>query len=264
MPKAELDDISLYYEVRGKGAPLLLIAGLGSDNASWMGVVRKLSEHFKVVTFDNRGAGRSGVPDEKYSVSGMAEDAVKLLDRLGIERAHIAGHSMGGYIAQELALRYPERVDKLILEATAPVSSARNNALFNDFLSLMEKGSDVETLMRQWMPWLFSPRAFERKTFVSTFLKNVVKYPYVQSAVGFRRQVGAVASFDSRWKIKAVKARTLVIVGGDDILITPRESAVLLEKIRGSVLAEIKGTGHCPHIEDPSAFTATVLHFLRS
>jgi len=264
MPKAKLDDISLYYEVHGKGAPLLLIAGLGSDSASWMGIVRKLSARFRVVTFDNRGAGRTSVPDEKYSVRQMVEDTVKLLDRLEIGRAHIIGHSMGGYIAQELAVRYPERVDKLIFEATAPVSSERNNALFNGFLDLMERSGDIETLVRQWTPWLFSPRAFERKTFITTFLKNVVKYPYAQSVSGFRRQIGAVASFDSRSRIKAIKTRTLVITGGDDILITPRESRVLSENIRGSVLAEIKDTGHCIHIENPAAFTATVLSFLRS
>lgn len=262
MPKAGLDDISLYYEVHGKGEPLLLIAGLGADSAAWTRVVRKFAERFKVITFDNRGSGRSDIPDKKYSIREMAEDAAKLLDHLRVEKTHVIGHSMGGYIAQEFAICYPKRVDTLILEATAPISSGRNNMLFSGFLRLMERKNDVETLIRQWSPWLFSPRAFERGSFVETFIKNVVKYPYPQTKTGFRRQLGAIASFDTRKRIKNIKARTLVMAGRDDILITSEESRVLSERIPGSLFAVINDAGHDIHVESPAAFISEVAGFL--
>ncbi|MDD2866821.1 MAG: alpha/beta hydrolase, partial [Candidatus Omnitrophica bacterium] len=139
MPSVKLDDIPLYYEVYGKGSPLLLIGGLGSDSASWLGVAKGFSPYFQAIVFDNRGSGRSGLGHQECTIGRMAQDAAGLLDLLKIERAHIIGHSMGGYMAQEIAINYPGRIDKLVLESTAPVSSERNNALFKDFYDQLVK-----------------------------------------------------------------------------------------------------------------------------
>ena len=256
--------MKLYYEIQGNGEPLLLIAGLGSDNASWAGVRGKLAKHFRVIAFDNRGSGRSGDPDKKYSISDMADDAMGLLDKLGIKRCHVIGHSMGGYIAQDIAIRYPERVGKLILEATAPVSTARNNELFADLLKRFKKDHDNVALMRLWTYWLFSPKTFERKNYIEKFIKYASTYPYPQSVVGFKHQLGAVRAFNVCAKIKRIKAKTLVIIGSDDILIYPAESMKLVKGIKGSAVAEIKDTGHCLHVESPDAFVYRVVKFLSS
>ncbi|MDD5439348.1 MAG: alpha/beta hydrolase [Candidatus Omnitrophica bacterium] len=262
MPRVKLGDISLYYEEQGKGQPLLLIAGLGADHASWTGVSLRLARHFRVITFDNRGSGRSDTPRTRYSVRCMAGDAVKLLDYLRIQKCHVIGHSMGGYIAGTLAAHYPERVGMLVLEATAPVSTARNNFLFDDFLNRFKRGHDSEALMRSWSYWSFSPKTFERKGFVATFIKKASTYPYPQSAEGFKRQIGAVKAFDGRGSIKNIKARTLVIMGADDILIYPAESMALVDNIPDSIGKEIKHAGHCVHVEMPAVFTETVERFL--
>jgi len=256
-------NISLYYEIHGKGEPLLLIAGLDSDNSSWAGVCEKLAKYFRVIVFDNRGSGRSDTPDRKYSIREMADDAVSLLDHLKIKKCHIIGHSMGGYIAQEIAIRYPERLGKLVLEATASVSSRRNNALLKDFFKIFEKYRNAETLIRQWVYWLFSPKTFERKNYIAEFIKKASTYRYLQSPKGFKIQIDAIASFNASAKIKNIKAKTLVISGSDDILIYPEESTELVKRIKGSVFEKIKDTGHCVHVENPGAFTFKVMQFLK-
>jgi hypothetical protein len=114
MPKIKIGKTSLYYEVKGGGKPLLLIAGLGSDSSSWFGVSGTLSRRFKVIVFDNPGTGRSSAMEKPFTIAHMADVVAEFLEYLKIKRANILGHSMGGYIAQELAVNYPECVDKLI------------------------------------------------------------------------------------------------------------------------------------------------------
>jgi pimeloyl-ACP methyl ester carboxylesterase len=254
---------SIYYEIRGKGYPLLLISGLNSDSASWAGVCGKLAKHFRVVTFDNRASGRSYMPRKRYSIREMANDAIGLLDRLHIKKCHVIGHSMGGYIAQELAIYHPERVSGLILEATASVSSVRNNMLFKDLVKRFREDRDNEALMRMWSYWLFSPKTFERKNYVGNFIKYAAAYPYFQSAEGFQGQVDAIASFNARARLKNIKSKTLIMIGSDDILIYPAESIALAKGIKGSVSWKIRDTGHCIHVESPDTFISKVVQFLK-
>jgi len=118
MPEAKINAGQLYYQLQGEGEPLLLISGLGCDNSAWLPIIDELSKSFRIIIFDNRGAGQSIVPETPYSIRDMADDVGELLDYLSIHSTRVIGHSMGGYIAQEFAINYPERVEKLILEAT--------------------------------------------------------------------------------------------------------------------------------------------------
>ncbi|MBF0494286.1 MAG: alpha/beta fold hydrolase [Candidatus Omnitrophica bacterium] len=262
MPKVKLKDISLYYEVHGSGAPLLLISGLGADSSSWAGVVGKLSSHFTTILFDNRGTGRSGNMQKPYTVRRMADDAVKLLDHLKIERAHVIGHSMGGYIAQEIAINHPERVNKLVLEGTAPVSSKRNNALFHEFYKKLREKENFGDWIRAWTFWIFSRKTFASGSFVENFIKFAAEYPYPVSADTFKSQIKAIASFDTRDGIGSIKAKTLILAGKGDILITPEESGILAKSIHKSVFRLIDCAAHSMHVEDPKLFTGIVLEFL--
>src|SRR3990172_9311716 len=115
MPTAPVRDLMMYYEEAGSGEPLVLIMGLGGDLQGWAFQAPVLAQHFRVITFDNRGAGRTSAPDRPSSIAAMADDTAGLMDYLGIQKAHVLGFSMGGYIAQELALSRPDRVDQLIL-----------------------------------------------------------------------------------------------------------------------------------------------------
>jgi pimeloyl-ACP methyl ester carboxylesterase len=262
MPKIKIGKTSLYYEVKGGGKPLLLIAGLGSDSSSWFGVSGTLSRRFKVIVFDNPGTGRSSDMKKPFTIAHMADVVAEFLEYLKIKRANILGHSMGGYIAQELAVNYPECVDKLILESTAPVSSRRNEALFKNFYTQLKKEGCSKAWVERWAFWLFSRKLFADKSFIATFTKNVAEYPYVQKAVDFRSQIEAIASFDMRGELSAVKAKTLILEGKEDILITPEEAKALAKKIKRSTFLLLDSIAHCIHIENPKLFTGTVLKFL--
>jgi len=262
MPKQKIDAGTLYYEVRGSGEPLLLIAGLGADNSCWSGVVKRFSSRFQTIVFDNPGSGRSSNFRKPHTIRHLAADAASLLDYLGIERAHLIGHSMGGYIAQEFAINYPGRVNKLILEGTASVSSSRNNALFSGFSKKLQEKEAVEAWIKTWAVWLFSPKTVASGTFVKTFIKQAAKYPYPASAEGFKAQAEAMAKFDARGRLSAIKAKALIIEGEDDILIRPEEAGGLAKQIPGSKIRLIKNTAHYLHIENPSLFTKIATEFL--
>ena len=119
MPYAETNGIRIYYETRGGGDPVVLIGGLGSTLESWSVQVPLYSERFRVITFDNRGSGRSDKPDHPYTIEQMADDVAGLLDFLEIPKAHFVGKSMGGMVAQWLGIKYPERVDRLVMGCTS-------------------------------------------------------------------------------------------------------------------------------------------------
>ncbi len=264
MPKIKLDNTTLYCRICGKGFPLLLIAGLGSDNSSWLNIINKLSENFQVITFDNRGAGRSEIPKKPYTIRQMADDTIKLLDYLKIKKTHVIGHSMGGYIAQELALNYPKYIDKLILESTAPISTERNNTLFEFFFNQFKKGGDSEIWFWRWAFWLFSPKTFNNKKFIKAFIKNGSRYPYLQLINGFKYQINAIVSFDTRNKLHRIKAETLVVHGTHDVLILPEEAEALVKNISNSDFQLLKDTGHAIHIENPGLFVKVILRFINT
>ncbi len=262
MPTVKLNDVVLYYEIYGNGRPLLLICGLGSDCSSWSGVVKELSSYFQTIIFDNRGSGRSSIGYDICTISKMAEDTIALMDFLKIEKAHILGHSMGGYIALELAINYPSRVDKLILASTASVSSKRNNILFEKMYSQLVKEGPSEEWFKRWTFWLFSPETLNNSQFIETFIKNSVKYPYLQTAEGFKSQIDAIKLFDVRDKLGVIKAKTLILEGKDDALITPEESGILAKNLPGNTFRVLDGVAHSIHIENPRLFTEAMMGFL--
>src|SRR5213080_2719915 len=135
MPSVRVNDVDMYYEIHGDGEPLVLIVGLGTDISEWDGIIRWLAKKYKVLAFDNRGAGRTDKPDAPYSIETMAHDTAGLMQALGIEQAHILGISMGGRIALALALRQPKRVKKLILVSTSARSIKNWRSHFFSILS---------------------------------------------------------------------------------------------------------------------------------
>ena len=262
MPKLEVNDVALYYETHGDGIPLLLVAGLASDSQSWQPIVGELASHCRVITVDNRGVGRTSPLTIETSIHAMATDCIALVKHLGLQSVNVLGHSMGGLVAQECAIHYPECVDKLILAATFSCNSGRNNGLFSNWASSLESGLDLKLWFRGIFYWIFSARFFEDEKVVEDAVQFAVEYPYPQSPTAFRNQVNAIAQFSCTNQLSKIAARTLVIGGKDDLLFPVQTCASLARRIPGAVFAEINNAAHSIHMENPRAFTRTVLDFL--
>src|ERR1700722_8113789 len=156
MPKTKVNETSLYYELHGKGDPLVLIAGYACDISFWQPIIETLAKNFKVLIFDNRGSGRSDSPDSVYSVEMMAQDVIGLMDKVGFHHAHIVGHSMGGAIAQRIAYAYPTRLKKLIIVNSSPKFSPICTMISDFFVTLRKEGVADERVVHGTAPWLFS------------------------------------------------------------------------------------------------------------
>jgi pimeloyl-ACP methyl ester carboxylesterase len=262
MPKLATNDIELYYEVHGEGIPLLLIAGLASDSQSWQSIIGDLASRCRVITLDNRGVGRTSPLDVETSIHTMAADCIALIRHLGLKSVNILGHSMGGFVAQECAIHYPEYVDKLILAATSSYNSRRNNDLFSNWACSLEAGLDLKIWFRSIFYWVLSERFFEDEKAVDDAVQFEVDYPYPPNAVSFRKQADEIAAFNYTDKLPAIAAQTLVIGGDEDLLFPVQMCKDLAMKIPGAVFKVQDKAAHSIYLEDPHAFIRTVLNFL--
>ena len=262
MARLAINDVDLYYEEHGSGAPLLLIAGLASDSQSWLPVLPGLKERFRVIVVDNRGVGRTTPLDARTSVGAIADDCAALLRHLRLEAVHVLGHSMGGFIAQDLALRHPSLVGKLVLAATGSRSSKRNDDLFAGWADALDAGAAPDRWFRNLFYWIFSARLFEDPKAVDDFVRFAVEYPYPQTARAFRNQVEAVAQFDSTQELSRIAAPTLVIAASEDLLFPMEACKQLARSLGGAELAVVDAAGHALHVEQPADFNRQVLRFL--
>ena len=262
MPKDRVNGIEMFYEEAGRGEPLILIMGIGGDHLAWAFQARALATHYRVVTFDNRGAGQTDAPEPPYTIRTMADDTAGLMNALGIESAHIVGVSMGGMIAQELALAYPARVRSLHLACTTARPDAHMKALLAAWRD-MRPVLTQEAMVRATMLWLFSYRTYdERPEFVETVIQTALANPFPQSLTGFLGQAAAVEGHDTLARLAHVHCPTLVSVAEDDILVPPRFSRELAARIPGAALRAVVGAGHVYFWEQADAFNTLCLDFL--
>ena len=262
MSKEIFNGINLYFEIQGKGTPLMLIAGVASDSQSWQPVIKAFSRHYLVITLDNRCVGRTMPQNIEISIRQIVDDSVVLIRHLGFSSVNLFGHSMGGFVALDLAIHYPECVDKLILAGTSASNSRRNNALFSDWASCLESGMDVGLWFRNIFYWIFSRRFFKNEAALSDAVRFATEYPYPQTAIAFRNQVRAMASYDGTEDISRIRSKTMVISGKEDLLFPTEEGAGLARAIPGADFSMIDSAAHSIHMEQPQAFTDYVLDFL--
>ncbi|MBI2153981.1 MAG: alpha/beta fold hydrolase [Candidatus Rokubacteria bacterium] len=265
MPFATINTIRIHYEIYGAGAPVLMINGLSAPGITWLYQVRDLSSHYQIITFDNRGVGESELPQsEAYPIALMAEDAFRLLQHLGVRRAHVVGASMGGTIAQELALRHPEVVRSLVLACTWARGDGRFVHTVESWVRLTRRVTLEERFRDVLFPMVYSPAFFERPGGLKEALIRVLAYPFATTPEGMERQArGLLAWNGSRVKdLKKIKAPTLVLVGREDILTPPDFSRTLARLIPKAKLKIIAG-GHGFFIEEAQAFNRAVLAFFR-
>jgi len=243
--------------------PVVLIMGWGGDHTAWAFQTPVLAAEFDVIALDNRGAGQSDAPDQPFTLADMADDVAGLMDGLGVAAAHISGASMGGMIAQELALRHPARVLTLQLHCTTPTVDGYGHVVIDNFLRAKAQW-DAEQFVRFSLPWLLTRQTFaEHPEFVETWIQRSVEYPHQTSLVGLSRQADAIRGHDTRARLPALRVPTLITTGTEDILVAPAASDALHTLIPGSELRRIAGGAHMHFIEQFAAFNEICLEFLR-
>jgi pimeloyl-ACP methyl ester carboxylesterase len=258
MPIVHADGADLFYESTGEGDPLLLIMGLGSDSRGWALQVPAFSSSYRVITFDNRGVGKSSAPPEPYSTEQMAGDAAAVLDAAGVERAHVVGVSLGGAIAQHLALKWPERIRSLVLASTWAGPSEWRSRVRKMQLDVAERGRDA--LIRARLLFIFTPTLFlENPQMISTIEKVMISDHATLD--GYLRQVDAAEEHDVRARLAEITAPTLVISSERDILVPPELSTEVARLIPGAELLMLD-SAHAVQFEEAQRFNEAVLAFL--
>jgi pimeloyl-ACP methyl ester carboxylesterase len=264
MPMIKVNDIQMYYEMQGEGFPLLLIMGLKRNTEWWYRQIPHLSRHFQVIAFDNRGAGRSDKPVSDYSIPLFAADTAGLLDALGILRAHVLGISMGGYIAQELAIRRSDLVQGLVLGCTScggPKAVLMSEETRNAYVA--NEGLTQEQILYKDMHIYFSDEYIAHhpkqiKQFVEISMRHV------QPPEAFFRQFNACLGHDTVDRLGDIEAPTLIMAGDDDHLVPTENSRILKELMPGAELHLYPGKRHGFFIEEHEKFNRNVLDFLNS
>ncbi|MBC8075016.1 MAG: alpha/beta fold hydrolase [Chloroflexales bacterium] len=249
----------IYWDTSGAGEPLLLIQGLGYTTEMWYRIRPALAARFSTIALDNRGVGRSDVPPGPYAIATMAADAIAALDAAGVERAHVFGVSLGGMIAQELALRHPKRVRSLVLGCTAcggpravPASPIVLSAL--GARTLMTRLAGAQVLV----PYIYD-RATPATRIEEDLAVRLQTYP---SNEGYVAQLKGAAFWQSYSRLGQIRAPTLVIHGANDQLIPPQNGRVIAKAIPGAQLRILAQASHIFFTDQPEASCSAILEFL--
>lgn len=264
MPVAKIGEINLRYEVHGKGQPLILITGFASTQNMWYAQVRAFSKLYRVVTFDNRGFGKSDKPPGPYTTKMLAGDTIALMDHLGIKKAHIMGGSMGGMAAQEMAIEHPERLDKLVLSST----SAGGRPLRDVFFGMIEAATpgwnrsrpDLASANLQKFMVAMASRSFNGMLYqvlIMPLVKLQAVLGRVKVPVG---QLEAMLSHNAVERLDKIQAPTIVLTGSQDRLMPLHSAEELASRIKGAKLVVIDGGAHAL---GGQRFNKEVLTFLR-
>ncbi len=253
----------MYYEIAGEGPPLLLIYGLAGRGKSFLHQIPVLAEHYQVISFDNRGIGETDQPEAAYTIPQMADDAAGLLDALGIESAYVFGISMGGMIAQELVLRHPGKIRKLVLGCT---HSGRKHCtpspqwVTDIFKSL--PGKPRAQVVNECVPFNYSPYTQEHHPEIIESLYEV-SVKNLQRGYAYANQLSAVYNFDAYDRLPEIQTPTLVVTGTDDVLIPPENSREIAKRIPGAQLIEFERAGHLFFAERADAVNQALLDFFK-
>lgn len=270
MPSVTVNDVTLYYETLGEGTPIIMIMGYGSSAESqyrFPAFVEALSRRHHVILFDNRGTGRSDKPDNEYSIKVMADDTYGLMAALGVPQAHVLGFSMGGMIAQELALNYPQTSLSLILCSTSCNGKqvlAEADPEFRNFVETAAAGRPPalppEEFLRLFFKWVFTPSFVETNRDALIHAQKMMQYPTPLDT--FTRQGQAIVQHDACDRLHEITIPTLVLHGDADILIPPTHATRLAEQIPHARLQLFRNAAHGFFAEVEEQTASTILTFL--
>lgn len=262
MPLINVDGISYYYELHGKGRPLVFIAGFGADHTVWREVYPRFRDRYRILLFDNPATGRTRDSGGPLTAELMADGAAGLINTLGLKKPHIVGQSMGGTIAQMLAINYPEIIDRLVIVNSVHRWSGRMLMAERGIICAIKHGASLDCQLEIIMPWLFGNGALSDEDRKAALKKMLLDNPNPPPVEDLERQYNALTEFDSSGSLYKINAPTLVIISEDDIIALPGESETLAGKIAGARIARLPG-GHVSGYEEPEKLAAAILQFLK-
>ena len=259
MPLVENQGARIHWDEQGEGPPVLMIMGLGAASALWWRTRPVLARSYRTIAFDNRGVGQSDVPPGPYSIPVMASDAAAVLDAAGVARAHVFGLSMGGMIAQEFALRYPNRVLSLILGCTAAggPNAVRAEAGATQTLK-MRSAMSREEAEQAFIPFLYDDQT-PRERVEEDLVK---RRPCYATPEGYLAQLQAILAWQADDRLPQITSPTLVIHGRNDRLVPPGNGERIASRIPGAELVLLPGANHMFTTDQPEAAHAVLLRFL--
>jgi 3-oxoadipate enol-lactonase len=257
------DGTPIAYEATGRrdGPPLLMLQGLGVDHRGWALQRFPFGRRYRCLAVDNRGVGGSAAAPRPFSLEQMADDAVAVLDSEGVATAHVLGASMGGVLAQILAVRHPERVRSLVLACTACRHHDWRRELFGEWATDVADDGMGALSGDEGLRWLVGPRLHKR---LGAWLNLMARLLLQADPQSFAAQAHAIldASDELRFDLAGVRVPALVITGTQDLLTPLGDGEELAELLAHARLVELRGAGHALMAETPNAFNRAVLAFL--
>ena len=255
-------ELELWVERRGEGPDVLLIAGLGDPAEAWQCQLDGLADRYRLTAFDNRGSGRTPLPDGPLSVVKMADDAARLLRALDVPAAHVAGFSGGSMIAQELALRHPELVRSLVLVSTWARPDAYWRSVVGSWRLLVEAAPSERAFLEAFLVWIYTARAHANGA-VEQIIDEMLAFPHKTSVEGFQAMIDALLTHETADRLHQIAVPTLVLAGGQDINTPPRYGQIVADLIPGARFEVLPAEAHQPFQEVPDEFNALVDAFWR-
>lgn len=264
MPHADVQGRQLYYEVHGDhpGTPLVLAMGIGGSCRGWLPLqVPELSKQRTTLIFDYPGVGRSEGSEEPFSTADLAETLDALLDVLALPRVDVLGAFMGGMVAQQLALRHAERVDRMVLVGTYARPDAKRRLLLSHWRDLVRNAS-LETMVRDRLLWTASDETIAQTDLIEAMIEFFTRDGAPLSAELFALQCEACLAHDTRDRLSEVHSPTLVLCGGLDQLTPPKLHQELVAALGDARLVTLSQAAHLVMVEAAESFNRTVLQFL--